>query len=234
MAQVHVLPLGVPAPSARILVMVSRSMPHAAVYGAGRWAGIAERYSVPAKSMGYTGCVIRFPATKIGNARPDDAMSFPEIGEYTSASRLGCPFLSYMMPPPSVDSASWIKKYFPPSQITFIDQSVGMNLSNHALWDSICSSIPGRVGVEPKPDINITEQHTFPSIIWWSLLKQGNPYWLPVAKRKAEMLVVMDIPFPKPDDLILKSRQLWDMGYSPVLMADHVIEWGIRASDLRP
>lgn len=228
----HPLPPKPPAQHARILVMVSRSNVHAEVYARGRWDGIAKAYSVPAKSLGYTDCIVRFPATKLGNARPDDTMSRHEIWQFLVASTLGVPFIPYMHPPAGTLPIEWLREYSPGFLLTFYDQSVGLCNRDAAKWNAIVAYHgTHNVGVEPLPDINIPEQHAHPSIIWWSLLQQNNPNWLPVAKRRAEMLVVLDLPEPTREKIVAEGRRLWALGYSPVVLADHAVDWGINVKE---
>lgn len=230
----HPIPPRPPAPRARILVMVSKSNVHAEVYAKGRWRGIAETYTVPAKKLGYAGAVVRFPATKLGDAWPRDAMSVPEIGYFTEASLMGVPFILYMLPPPLPEPTSWMRRYFPLSVLTLYDQSSGLNVRQPNIWKAMVSFhyAARHLGIEPIPDINIPEQHKYPSIIWWSLLQTNNPAWLPVARRQAEMMVVLDLPNPTRESIIAEARRLSALGYSPVIMADHATGWNIAAKEL--
>lgn len=229
----HPIPPRPPAPRARILVMVSKSNVHAEVYANGRWRGIAETYTVPAKKLGYAGCVVRFPATKLGDAWPTDVMSGPELAYFAEASLMGVPFIPYMLPPPKPTPYYWLRGHSPRAVLTLYDQSSGLNVRLLDTWQTMVSfhSATRQLGIEPLPDINIPEQHKYPSIIWWSLLQQGNPNWLPVSKRRAEMLVVLDLPEPTREKIVAEGRRLWALGYSPVVLADHAVDWGINVKE---
>lgn len=230
----HPIPPRPPAPRARILVMVSKSAPHADVYAKGRWRGIAETYTVPAQKLEYAGAVVRFPATKLGDAWPTDAMSGPEIDDFMEASNLGVPFIPYMLPPPGPSPYYWLCGYFPRAELTIYDQSSGLNIRAPETWSTIKTyqRFGTTFGIEPLPDVNIPEQHGYPSIIWWSLLQTNNPAWLPVARRHAEMMVVLDLPNPTRESIIAEARRLSALGYSPVVMADHAVGWNIAAKEL--
>lgn len=231
----HPLPVKPPAPRAYGLVQISQSNVHAAVYARHRWGGIGTEYGVPLKALGYAGLITRFPATKLGPAHPTDAMAMPETDEYEAASDLGCPFIPYTLPPPPNESPDeWLMDYLPHGDTTFIDESCGLNRRDPLMWDGLLrySKKYTTIGIEPLPDINIPEQHGCPSIVWLSLLRKGNPNWLPVAKRQAEMIVVVDDPVTTREALVDTCRSLTAQGYSVAVYPEAAIQFKIHAKDL--
>lgn len=232
----HPLPVKPPAPRAYGLVQISQSNVHAAVYAQHRWGGIGTTYGAPLKALGYSGLITRFPATKLGPAHPRDAMAGPERMDYEIAAILGVPLIPYMLPPPSTANAfDWMLDYAPYGPTTFIDESCGLSRRDPGAWDDLRGYEKTRattIGIEPLPDINIPEQHTCPSIIWLSLLLKGNPNWLPVSKRRAEMIVVIDDPVTTREALVETCRSLTAQGYSVAVYPEAAIQWSIKAKDL--
>lgn len=231
----HPLPVKPPKPRAHMLVMISQSAPHAAVYAAHRWGGIGTTYGKPGKELGYSSIVVRFPATKLGAAQPRDSMSLAEQDDFDEASRIGIPFVPYMLPPPKAESSWWLAQYVPARHTMYIDEGCGLPLRDPEMWNAIVEygkRFNTTIGIEPLPDRNIPEQHHCPSIVWWSLWMQGNPNWLLPEKRKAEMLMVLDIQDPTREELIETGRRVSSLGFSPVLPADLAVGFKISAKEL--
>lgn len=232
----HPLPVPPPKPRAHLLVMIAQSAPHAAVYAAHRWGGIGTTYGKPGKELGYSSIVVRFPATKLGAAQPRDSMSLVEQADFFAAGNIGIPFVPYMLPPPpNVNASLWLERYAPLCETMYIDEGCGLSRRDPAMWESIVEygkHSRTTIGIEPLPDVNIPEQHHCPSIIWWSLWVKGNPNWLPPWKRKAETLVVLDIPDPTRERLISYGNSTAIAGFSPVLPADLAVGFKITAREL--
>lgn len=230
----HPLPVKPPAPRAYGLVQISQSNVHAAVYARHRWGGIGTEYGVPLKALGYSGLITRFPATKLGPAHPRDAMAPPELDDYADASLLGCPLIPYILLSAGY-VYEWMDNYVPLGHPIFIDEGCGLSRRNRQSWDDLVdygNEYNTTIGIEPLPDINIPEQHGCPSIIWLSLLRKGNPNWLPVAKRQAEMIVVVDDPVTTREALVNTCRSLTAQGYSVAVYPEAAIQFGIKAKDL--